>query len=86
MAISLNEALSITEDRTRLFDITYVSLDIARKKGGEVIALAGCQRAGASHNMKNNDTISVVRPNAPHHPYTIHNHLILEVNKQEVFI
>jgi hypothetical protein len=86
MAISLNEALAITEDRYRPFDIKFVAFDANRRKGGQLIELIGCERRGASHNMKVNDTISVARKGIDSHPYTIHNHLILEVNKQEVFI
>lgn len=85
MAISLNDALKITEDSSRPFDIKFVSLDQNRKTGGEAITLIDCRRTGASHGMKENDTISVAQNQRPGHPYAIHNFLILEVNGQEIY-
>ncbi len=86
MAISLNEALSITEDRERPFSLKFVSLDINRRSGGELIELPEAIRRGASHNMKQNDTIAVKAVGRKAHPYTAHNLLILEVNGQEDYI
>lgn len=86
MAISLFDALQITEDYTRPFSIKFVALDKARKTGGQIIELNNAIRAGASHSMKRNDTVSVKILGARRHPYIIHTHLILEVNKQEIFI
>lgn len=86
MPISLRDALQITEDKSRNFDIEFVSFDEARKKGGEVIELTGCIRTGASHSMTNNNTISVVQPGRNKHPYAVHIHLIKTINKQEIYV
>lgn len=86
MAISLNEALSITADREIPFSLKFVSLDANRRSGGEIIELPEAVRSGASHNTKQNDTIVVKAIGRKVHPYTVHNHLILEVNGQEIFI
>lgn len=86
MSISLLDALQITEDSSIPFGIKFVSFDESRKKGGEIIELNDCVRVGASHSMKNNDTISVKQRGMKKHPYTVHTHMILEVNNQEVFV
>lgn len=86
MAIQLREALNITEDTERFFSIKFVSFDKNRKKESEKIFLPTCVRVGASHNRKANDTIVVQPIDRNVHPYTVHIHLIQEVNGQEVFI
>jgi len=86
MAISLHEALSITEDRTKPCQIKFVAFDNTRKKGGELIELTKAVRMGASHNQKQNDTIVMKQTGNNHHPHTIHNFLIIEVNHNEVFV
>lgn len=86
MAISLSDALQITEDAQRPFSISYVSFDKTRKKGGEIIHLSNAARVGASHNMKWNDTISVKQLGNDHHPHAVHIHLITEINGQEIFL
>lgn len=83
MAISLASALEIT--RQGNFDISFVSYDSNRKTGGELIELTGCRRTGASHNMREHDTISVLKDGYTH-PHIVHTFLIKEVNKLEVFI
>lgn len=84
--ISLLDALQITENNTVPFGIKFVSFDRTRKTGGEIIELTNAVRTGASHNMKANDTISVKQIGMDRHPYTVHIHLIKEINNQEVFI
>jgi hypothetical protein len=86
MRISLSEALIITEDVSTPCQIKFVSLDVSRKKGGELIELTSAVRVGASHNRKQNNTIVMKQTGNDHHPHTIHNYLITEVNKHEVFI
>lgn len=86
MSISLTDALAITEDGSLPFGIKFISCDLNRNRGGEVIDLPMAFRTGASHNRKQNDTIVVKAAGREQHPYTVHNHLILEVNKQEIFI
>lgn len=86
MSLSLLDALQITKNNLVPFGIKFVALDKSRKTGGEIIEIADAVRVGASHNMKANDTISVKQIGANRHPYSVHTHLILEVNKQEVFI
>lgn len=86
MAIRLREALNTMEDKDTSFSIRFQSFDANRKKKGEKIFLPCCVLVGASHNKKFNDTV-VVKPIDRHaHPYTVHMHLILEVNKMEVFL
>lgn len=86
MAIPLNEALSITEDTTRPFSIKWCTYDENRKTGGKILKLDNAVRVGASHNRKANGTIVVKQLGNSHHPHTIHNPLIIEVNGQTVFI
>lgn len=85
MAITLQDALDITA-KPAPFQIKFVTLDKQRKKGGEIIELTEAQRVGASYNMRANDMISVKQLNNTNHPYPVHTHLIIEVNKQKVFI
>lgn len=85
MAITLNDALDITA-KAEPFQIKFVTFDKSRKQGGDIIELPSAQRVGASHNMKANDTISVKQLHNDNHPYPVHTHLIIEVNKQKVFI
>lgn len=85
MATSLNDALTITE-QPEPFAIKFVTCDIARKKGGDIIELNKAVRVGTSHNRKVNDTIAVKQTGNTHHPHTVHNHLILEINNQEIYI
>lgn len=85
MAISLNEALALTEAEAG-FDIRFCSYDSSRKTGGELIDLKDCKRVGASHMMNVNDTIVVKQKGRDRHPYVVHNHLIMEVNGKEIYI
>lgn len=86
MAISLAAALEITKDSNRPFQIKYVTYDRNRGTGGELIELTEAVRIGSSHNQRVNNTINVKQLNAGHHPHTVHAHLILEVNNQEIYI
>lgn len=89
MAIKLAEALDIMvdkEDSLRPFDIEFVSYDESRNSGGELISLKNCKQVGASHNRKSNGTVVVKQIDRDSHPYTVHHHLILKVNDQEIFI
>lgn len=85
MAISLHEALCITEE-PRPFHIKWVGYDDSRNRGGDVMEMEDAIRVGASHNRKENETIVVKKKGSDLHPHTIHNHLIMEVNNQPVFI
>jgi len=86
MAISLIDALGITEEKSRPFAIRFVTFDASRKKGGQIIDLSNAVRVGTSHNQKDNDTITVKQLNNSHHPHTVHTHLILSVNNNQIFI
>jgi hypothetical protein len=86
MSLQLIDALSIMEDTLNSFDISFVSCDLSRKTGGEIINLKRCVRVGANHNRKQNDTTVIKPVDRDSHPYPVHNFLILSVNGQEVFI
>ncbi len=86
MAISLASALQITKDNSRNFQIKYVAFDRSRRTGGSIIELTDAFRVGSNHDQVNNNTITVKQSNNRHHPHTVHTHLILEVNKQEIYI
>jgi hypothetical protein len=84
MAISLIDALSITEDDSKQFHVKFVTFNKSKKTGGQIIELNDCKRVGADYNLSKQDMISVAQPHG--HPYPIHTHLILEVNHQQVFL
>lgn len=84
MAISLIDALAITEDDSKKFQIKFVTFNKSKQTGGQIIELDNCQRGGAKFNLSNQDMISVRQPHG--HPYPIHTHLILEVNHQPIFL
>lgn len=84
MAISLIDALAITEDDSKSFHISFVTYNKSKKSGGQIIELNDCKRAGAKYNLSNQDMISVIQKHG--HPYPIHTHLILEINHQPIFL
>lgn len=84
--LMLRDALSILEDKLVPFSIKFCSFDGTRNKGGEVISLPSAIQVGASHNRKINDTVVVKPTDRQAHPYTVHTHLIMEVNNLEVVI
>lgn len=86
MAIKLNDALDITNKEGIPFQIKFVSFDKSRNKGGEITELTNAERTGSRINMKANDMISVKQLNNSNHHYPVHTHLIIELNKQKVFI
>lgn len=85
MAISLIDALSVTEDTRQTFQIKFVSYNHDKQKGGEIIELPRAKRIGAKFNLAKQDMISVCQDNGDH-PYPVHIHLILEINKTPVFL
>lgn len=86
MAISLLDALQITEDIRKPFSISFVSFNKTKRQGGKIIKLSRAVRVGATHNMKQNDTINVKQLGPDNHPIPVHTHLILTLNDQEIFI
>lgn len=84
MAISLIDALDITEDKRQSFQIKFISFNKDKKTGGDVIELPRAHRMGAKFNLSKQDMLSVSQDRG--HPYPVHAHLILEVNHQSVFI
>lgn len=84
MAISLIDALSITEDNSQEFQIKFVSYNKSTGSGGKIIELLKASRGGAKYNLSNQDMISVQQKHG--HPYPIHTHLILEINNQPIFL
>jgi hypothetical protein len=84
MAISLIDALAITEDDSQDFQIKFVTYNKSKGTGGQIIELKNCKRVGANFNLSAHDMISVIQKHG--HPYPIHTHLITEVNNQPIFI
>lgn len=84
--LMLRDALTLMEDKLVPFSIKFCSYDFARNKGGEVISLPAAIQVGADHNRKKNDTVVVKPTDRQAHPYTVHTHLIMEVNNLEVVI
>jgi len=85
--MQLREALTIMEDTSRAFSIKFASFDQNRNLGiSEIIELENCVQVGASHNRKKNDTTVVKQIHGERHPYTVHNHLIISVNNDRIFI
>lgn len=83
-AISLIEALSEMNDKTRPFQIKFVRYDQSRKQGGEVIELTNAITCGSAANLNNQDMISVRQLGNDNHPYPVRIHLITEFNNQKV--
>ncbi len=82
--ILLNDALAILEDTTRPATVKYCTYDASRGSGGKIITLEKVVQVGASHNRKNNDTIILKPVDRVEHPYTVHMHLLMEVNRQVI--
>lgn len=83
--IALNDALGVM-GTGEPFSIKYVTANRSKKTGGKVIFLPKAVKVGASHNQKDNETITLKQLGNDTHPYPIHIHLILEFNNQKVHI
>lgn len=86
MAIALADALNQMEDKSKTFDIKWVSYNKEKKTGGKIIHLTRAERGGAAYNLKDQDMIVVKQQGNSNHPYPIHTHLIVEFNNQPIFI
>ncbi len=83
MAISLKDALDITEDKRQSFSIQYVKYNHAKKTGGGINTLPRAYRTGAAFKLEKQDMINVVQ-DGRHYP--IHIHMITEINNIPVFL
>lgn len=83
MAISLIDGLSITEDKRQSFTIKYVKYNDAKKTGGQIIELPRAYRGGSAYKLEKQDMISVIQDGRS---YPVHTHLILEINKQAIYL
>lgn len=86
MPISLIDALNQTEDKSRTFQIKWVTLNKEKRTGGQVIELTRAVRMGAKYKLSGQDMIVVKQKGSGSHPYPVHIHLITEFNNQPVFI
>lgn len=84
MGLSLIDALSITEDKRQPFQIKFVTFNADKKTGGKIIELPNATRTGAKFNLADKDMISVTQENNHHYP--VHIHLIIEINKQPIYL
>lgn len=84
MAISLIDALAITEDTRQPFQIKFVSFNRDKRTGGKVIELPNAHRMGAKFKLSSKDMIAVSQDHG--HPYPVHIHLITEINNQPIYI
>lgn len=80
--IRLKQALQAMENEPG-FSITYVNYNNTTKKGGKLISLRNCNRAGFNAADKKNRTINVLHPGAEK-PVKIHQFLITAYNQKVV--
>jgi hypothetical protein len=85
MGISLIDGLAQTEDKTRTHHIKFVTYNEDKQKGGQIIELPRAFRTTAKYDLEKQDMICVRQDNEDH-PYTIHTHLIIEINHQPVYL
>jgi hypothetical protein len=86
MAISLIDALAQTEDKTKGFQMKWISFNKSKKQGGDIMELTNATRAGAKFNLYDNDMIAIKQKGNSNHNYPVHIHLIVEFNHQPIFI
>lgn len=67
----------------RPFAVTFYTLDVKKKTGGERKDLSRCRIVPQSHNMRDNDTIGI-RSEGAAHDYAVHVRLITHVNGHRI--
>jgi hypothetical protein len=85
MGLSLIDGLAQTEDKSQTFHIKFVTYNDEKQKGGQIIELPRAFRTNAKYTLENKDMICVRQDNTDH-PYTIHTHLITEINNQPIYL
>lgn len=71
-------------DNNGTFEIRFVTAHRIKRNGGEFIHLEKACRAGLPPNCDGHEMIGL-RDMETGKPYAVHNRLILDYNKQEVF-
>ncbi|OFY87844.1 MAG: hypothetical protein A3F72_02945 [Bacteroidetes bacterium RIFCSPLOWO2_12_FULL_35_15] len=84
--ITLGDALRQMEASKKAFQLKFVTCNLSKNTGGELIELTAAFKTGAKYNMKRNDLITVRQENSADHPYPVHIHLITELNHKKVII
>ncbi len=84
--LRLSEALAIMENKDEAFTVSFWTYDAARKKGGELIVMKNCTRAGVSNTDGNKGFISLVNKENSHHPIKVRTWLIDTLNNCTVIL
>ena len=83
----LRDALTVMQDKSLPFQIKFVTLDVKRKTGGEILELTNAVKVGSKRvDMKANDLINIKQLGNTNHPHYVHVHLITEFNHQTISI
>lgn len=81
--IHLNDALNIMSERDKPFNLKFVTCDLEKNTGGEIIEMTDALRCGLPYESK--QRIGVKLQNEVGHPIAVHQKLIIEFNGEKVF-